>query len=84
MERCRNHRREYDARSCTHLGEYPAENECVQFHGVSQRKKCNDDFRETCKLKVQVWKQKFLGNWILCEYSWHQYINSAKVYPRTG
>lgn len=65
MERCRNHRREYDARSCTHLGEYPAENECVQFHGVSQRKKCNDDFRETCKLKVQVWKQKFLGNWIL-------------------
>ena len=39
-----NHRREYDARSCTHLGKYPTENECVQFHGVSQREKRNDDF----------------------------------------
>ena len=25
---------------------------------------------ERRKPKVQVWKQKFWGNWILCKYSW--------------
>ena len=28
MERSRNYRKEYDARSYTHLGKYPTENEC--------------------------------------------------------
>ena len=64
------HDRAYDARSCTPFIEYPAENERVIIHGVSEREECDDDFRETRKPKVQVWKQKFLGNWILCKYSW--------------
>ena len=38
MERCRNHRREYNARVYTHLGKYPTENECIANYGISQGK----------------------------------------------
>lgn len=43
MERGRDHRRKYDARSCALAGEHTAKDEYIQFHGVFKGKKCDDD-----------------------------------------
>ena len=43
IQRCRNNRRAYDARSCTSFVKYPAQNEHIKFYGIFKRKKCIDD-----------------------------------------
>ena len=39
----RDHRRAVDAGPCTYVSEHPAENQCIEFYGVSERKKRPDD-----------------------------------------
>ena len=84
MERSRDNRRSHDAGSRAFIGEHTAKDKYIIVYGISQRKKCDDDFRKARKLKIQVWEPKFLGNRILCEYGRNKYRNGAKVYPRTG
>ena len=84
VERRRDNRRKHDARSCASVIKYTAENEYIELHGIPEGEERNDDIRATCKPKIQVRKQKFLGNRILCKYSRNQYCNDTKIYPRTG
>ena len=54
------------SRSCTHVGRNSAEHKCVVFCRVLKRKKYINDIRKTCKSEVQIWKQTFLVQGILC------------------
>lgn len=43
VQRCGNHQGASDCRACTSLGEYPAENQYIQFYGISERQVCVAD-----------------------------------------
>ena len=60
IQRSGDYRRAFNARSHPHVGKYPAEDECVELYGILKGKVSTNDIRQTCKLKVQVWKQTFL------------------------
>ena len=34
----------------------------IQLHGISEREKCDDDFRASRKFEVQIWEPAFPGN----------------------
>ena len=46
-------------RPYTYAGEYPTAHKNSTVYGISQRKKYMDDFRPTCKFKVQIRLKKF-------------------------
>ena len=45
----------------TYAGEYPTAHKYSTIHGISQGEKYRDDFRPTCKFKIQIWLKKFLA-----------------------
>ena len=47
-------------RPYTYAGEYPTAHKYSTIHGISQGEKYIDDFRPTCKFKIQIWLKKFL------------------------
>ncbi len=47
-------------RPYTYAGEYPTAHKYSRIHGISQGEKYTDDFRPTCKFKIQIWLKKFL------------------------
>ena len=42
-----------------HLGEHTAEVQCLEFHGVSERKERIDDLRQTCEFEIQFRNRHF-------------------------
>ena len=56
MERSKHNRGGGLPRPHTYVGGNTAENECIKFHGISERKKQFDNTRKTCKLEIQAWK----------------------------
>ena len=51
------------------LVEIPPSMSVSYFVGYSEGKKYPYDIRETCELKIQIWKQTFLVQRILCRHS---------------
>ena len=45
IQRCRNNRRAFNARSYTYAGKHTAKDKRVEFYGVLKRKKCTNDIR---------------------------------------
>ena len=43
IQRCRNNRRAYDARSRTSFAEHTTQNEHSEFYGIPERQKCFND-----------------------------------------
>ena len=56
----RNIRSRSMPRPYTYAGEYPTTHKYSTIHGISQGEKYTDDFRPTCKFKIQIWLKKFL------------------------
>lgn len=52
MERCRNNRRKYDARLCPFVTINITKIFNIKLHGISQKKKCNDDIRKIWNFKI--------------------------------
>ena len=44
IQRRGNFRRPFDAGPCTSAGRHPAQNQRVEFYGVSERENLSDDF----------------------------------------
>ena len=45
IQRGRDYRGAYDARSCSSFGEYPSEDQRIKLHGIPQGEKCINDVR---------------------------------------
>ena len=54
----------------------------IQFHGVSEGKKCDDDFRAARKFEVSIREAALLGDRILREHSGVTGESDTEVYPR--
>ena len=76
MERCGNHRREYDAGSCTYLGKYTAENEYIIIYGISKGKSAMMIFERHANLKYKLGNRNF---WATGYYVSTAGINTATV-----
>ena len=83
VERGNDHRGKSDARSHSSAAVDPTKIFGIQLHGISEREKCDDDFRASRKFKVQIWQQAFLGNRVLCQHSRHPGESSEEVHTRT-
>ena len=64
----------------THVGKDTSKNVCFQFRGIFERQKHADDIREARKFEISLWKQTFLVQRILCEYSGVEQREDRKVY----
>ena len=69
VQRSRDHRRAFNARSYSYAGKHTTKDERIKFHGLSEGKVSPYDIRQTCKLIVQVWYPSFLVRGILREHS---------------
>ena len=83
VERSNDHRGKSDAGSHSSSVVDPAKIFGIQLHGISEREKCDDDFRASRKFEVQIWQQAFLGNRVLCQHSRHPGESSEEVHTRT-
>lgn len=83
VERGDDHRGKSDAGSHTSAAVDPAKIFGIQLHGISEREKCDDDFRAARKFEVQIWQQTFLGNGVLCQHSRYPGESSEEVHTRT-
>lgn len=83
MERDRDHRGAHDARPHPLTGEHPAQIQSIANHGVSQREKRHDDIGTARELEIQVWKEEFLGDGVLCKHGRNQYSDRSKIHTRT-
>ena len=52
--------------SCTHVSRNSAKHKCIVFCRVLKRKEYINDIRKPCKFEVQIRKQTFLVQGILC------------------
>lgn len=64
-KRCGNYRSTSMPRPHSYVVEYPSKIQCSTNHGISQRKKQLDDFRQARKSQIQIWRSAFLGQGIL-------------------
>ena len=69
MEGGGNHRRESNGRSYPSASINPAEDKCIEFHGIPEGEECADDIRSACEPEVQVREPALLGERVLCEHS---------------
>jgi len=75
-----NHRRSGVHGSCAFVREYPAENQSVGVHGLSQREVSADDIRQASGDGEQV-QSAFLGKRILCcDSGGYNRRNSKEIY----
>ena len=59
IQRCRNIGRASDARPHTYVGEHPAENKHIEFHGVSERESALMMFDKHANLKYKFGNRHF-------------------------
>ncbi len=72
------------SRPCAYAGGNTAKYERVIFRRLFKRKKHTNDIRETCELKIQIWKQAFLVQRILCRYSRKKCKENSRVYSESA
>ena len=65
------------------LVEIPPNLGVCDFMGVLKRKKYDENIREVFKFKVQIWKQVFLVQRVLCEHRWREQRRYSRIYSRT-
>ena len=68
----------------SYAGGDTAENQCVGFHGVSEREKQFADIRSMEQHQIQVQESRILVQRVLCGHSWEKYKKDKGVYPTSA
>ena len=66
----------------SHADKYSSEPERSAIHGFSQREKLSDDFRLTRQSEIQIRKQAFLVQGLLCGHSRAKQDCNSRVYQK--
>ena len=66
--------------SRAYVGENTAEIQCFGNHGIPEGEKFADHLRQTRKSEVQIWKQTFLVQRIICRYSRKKYQKDTRIH----
>ena len=79
MERSRNSRGTFDARSCAFTIINTTENEYIKFHGIFERKERDDHISKMGKYEIRIPKPRILVQGILCGYGREECESDTRI-----